>query len=152
MPRNGCGLICHHLEWQSHMIHWFWPLAWTFTVSVFILKLTACMTIPLGCSFIRTVCILVLIACMTTPLACSFIPLAYRFWPLAWRFIPLSWRLIILVLKTHVDRITATKLAPGVLELRANSPVTILAFYFSDPFPLFFVQEHFICKYVYYLK
>ncbi len=51
--------------------------------------------------------------------------------------------------------ITAKK--PRVLEIwllvssgarGKEATIIILAFYFSDPFPLFLVQDHFSCKYV----
>ena len=31
---------------------------------------------------------------------------------------------------------------------KTTNQVTILAFYFSDPFPLFMVWDHFSCKYI----
>ncbi len=54
---------------------------------------------------------------------------------------------------TYALWITAKKL--GVSEkygscsgYRDSKSDTIIAFYFSDPFPLFLVQDHFSCKYV----
>ncbi len=37
-------------------------------------------------------------------------------------------------------------MAPGMFEARIAT-IIILAFYFSDPFPMFLVRDHFSCKY-----
>ena len=40
----------------------------------------------------------------------------------------------------------------AIISKEATTLITILAFNFSDPFPLFLVQDHFSCKYVPHIK